>query len=47
MNSPVLPIHPHNAFLLVWVELGLVGVAFGCDRPDGPARDPRSATASL
>ena len=26
---PVLPIHPHNAFLQVWLELGLVGVAFG------------------
>jgi len=26
---PVLPIHPHNAFLQVWLELGLVGVCFG------------------
>jgi O-antigen ligase len=26
---PVLPIHPHNAFLQVWLELGLVGVGFG------------------
>jgi O-antigen ligase len=26
---PVLPLHPHNAFLQVWLELGLVGVAFG------------------
>jgi len=25
----VLPIHPHNAFLQVWLELGLVGVGFG------------------
>jgi hypothetical protein len=26
---PVLPIHPHNAFLQVWLELGLIGVGFG------------------
>jgi exopolysaccharide production protein ExoQ len=25
---PVLPIHPHNAYLQVWLELGLVGVCF-------------------
>jgi O-antigen ligase len=25
---PVLPLHPHNAYLQVWLELGLVGVCF-------------------
>ncbi len=24
-----LPLHPHNAFLQVWVELGAIGVALG------------------
>ncbi len=25
-NWPVLPLHPHNAFLQIWLELGFVGV---------------------
>jgi O-antigen ligase len=26
-GNPILPLHPHNAFLQLWLELGLVGVA--------------------
>jgi len=26
---PVLPLHPHNAILQIWLELGFVGVLFG------------------
>ncbi len=25
-NWPALPLHPHNAFLQIWLELGLVGI---------------------
>jgi O-antigen ligase len=26
-GKPIMPLHPHDAFLQIWVELGLVGVA--------------------
>jgi O-antigen ligase len=26
-DKPIIPLHPHNAFLQVWLELGAVGVA--------------------
>ena len=29
-NWAALPLHPHNAFLQVWLELGVVGVALLC-----------------
>lgn len=28
-SFPVLPLHPHNAILQIWLELGFVGVCFG------------------
>ena len=29
-NWPALPLHPHNAFLQVWLELGLIGICLLC-----------------
>lgn len=28
-GNPILPLHPHNAFLQLWLELGLVGATLG------------------
>jgi O-antigen ligase len=29
LSSQILPLHPHNAILQVWLELGGVGIALG------------------
>lgn len=42
-GSPVLPLHPHNAWLQWWLELGVVGAALGVVLCGGVAwrlRDP-------